>query len=121
MLSSKQWLLEEDIDPKEGTFVNLLKNPEGYTGYRGPHIWDAIFRENCFSDRFMNLCKEDKTFINLFAKLSKTISYIKYINDTIKCSHRVLFFKYLSLIMVSIICLILVNCCNSSKKIALEM
>ena len=66
-LSSKQWLLEKDIDSKEGTFVNLLKNPEGYTGYRGPHIWDAIFRENCFSDRFMNLCKEDKTFYRIFS------------------------------------------------------
>ena len=66
-LSTKQWLIEEDIDSDKGTFVNLLKNPEGYTGYRGPHIWDAIFRENCFSDKFNDLCKEDKTFYRIFS------------------------------------------------------
>ena len=66
-VSSKQWLIEEDVDSAEGTFVNLLKNPEGYTGYRGPHIWDAIFRENCFSDKFNDLCKEDKTFYRIFS------------------------------------------------------
>ena len=49
-INTKQWLLEEDIDSKEGSYVNLLKNPEGYTGYRGAHIWNAIFKENCLSD-----------------------------------------------------------------------
>jgi hypothetical protein len=34
-----------------GTFVNLLANPEGYTGYTGPgarRIWEAVYEENCF-------------------------------------------------------------------------
>ena len=43
-VDSKQWLLKEDIDPKDGSYINLLKNPEGYTGYRGAHIWKAIFK-----------------------------------------------------------------------------
>ena len=66
-VSTKEWLIEEDIDSKEGTYINLLKNPEGYTGYQGPHIWRAIFSENCFSDRFNLLCKEDKIFYRIFS------------------------------------------------------
>ena len=66
-INTKQWLLEEDIDSKEGSYVNLLKNPEGYTGYRGAHIWNAIFKENCLSDRFNFLCKEDRTFFRIFS------------------------------------------------------
>ena len=66
-VSTKEWLIEEDIDSKEGTYINLLKNPEGYTGYQGPHIWKAIFSENCFSDRFNLLCKEDKIFYRIFS------------------------------------------------------
>lgn len=64
--STKQWLVQEEVDSTSGTFINLLNNPEGYTGYRGQHIWDAIFRENCFSDQFNQLCKEDKVFYRIF-------------------------------------------------------
>ena len=34
----------------EMTYVNLLLNPERYTGYTGPsarRIWDAVYSENC--------------------------------------------------------------------------
>jgi ERO1-like protein beta len=31
-------------------YVNLLDNPEGYTGYNGPKIWNAIYAENCFHE-----------------------------------------------------------------------
>ena len=33
-------------------YVNLLRNPEGYTGYAGPaaaRVWSTIYGENCFS------------------------------------------------------------------------
>ena len=66
-INTKQWLLEEDIDSSKGSYINLLKNPEGYTGYRGAHIWSAIFKENCFSDKFYLLCKEDRTFFRIFS------------------------------------------------------
>ena len=35
---------------EEMTYVNLLLNPERYTGYSGPsarRIWDAVYAENC--------------------------------------------------------------------------
>jgi ERO1-like protein alpha len=66
-INTKQWLLEEDVDSKDGTYINLLKNPEGYTGYRGAHIWNAIFKENCLSDNYNTLCKDDKFFFKLFS------------------------------------------------------
>ena len=34
-----------------GVYINLLANPEGYTGYGGPsahRVWAAIQHENCF-------------------------------------------------------------------------
>ena len=91
---SKQWLLKEDIDPKDGTYINLLKNPEGYTGYKGSHIWKAIFKENCFSEKYSSLCVEDKIFSNIFTgwlavtnfeigvNFRNRISKEKYVNIT---------------------------------------
>ena len=35
-------------------YVNLLLNPEGYTGYAGDDahkIWNSIYNENCFNDK----------------------------------------------------------------------
>src|SRR5437588_12432808 len=36
----------------EGVFVNLLENPERFTGYAGPSaslVWKSIYEENCFN------------------------------------------------------------------------
>ena len=65
-IDSKQWLLKEDIDPPDGSYINLLKNPEGYTGYRGSHIWNAIFKENCFTEVNSDICVEDSIFTKIF-------------------------------------------------------
>lgn len=39
-------------DSSEGSsYVDLLLNPERYTGYNGPSahkIWNSIYEENCF-------------------------------------------------------------------------
>lgn len=40
----------EDFSP-ESTWVDLIKNPERFTGYAGPganRVWKAIYEENCF-------------------------------------------------------------------------
>ena len=78
----KQWLLKEDIDPKNGSYINLLKNPEGYTGYRGAHIWKAIFKENCYSEIYSSLCVEDKIFSNIF------MGWLVNTNFQIGCNFR---------------------------------
>lgn len=42
---------EQEETSSESTWVDLLKNPERFTGYAGPganRVWRAIYEENCF-------------------------------------------------------------------------
>lgn len=42
---------EDEGATGKGDYVSLLDNPERFTGYSGPgarHVWNAIYRENCF-------------------------------------------------------------------------
>ncbi|GAA5993381.1 hypothetical protein JCM10908_002638 [Rhodotorula pacifica] len=44
-------VLEDELD-SEGVYVDLLENPERFTGYAGPssaRVWKAIYEENCFA------------------------------------------------------------------------
>ena len=41
---------DDEIDP-DLQFVDLLLNPERFTGYNGPsahRVWGSIYNENCF-------------------------------------------------------------------------
>ncbi len=43
---------EDESATGKGDYVSLVDNPERFTGYTGPgarQVWDAIYRENCFS------------------------------------------------------------------------
>ena len=43
---------EDETASSKGDYVSLLDNPERYTGYGGPSshmVWDAIYKENCFT------------------------------------------------------------------------
>lgn len=45
-------LPEDESAMAKGEYVSLVDNPERYTGYSGQSahmVWDAIYRENCFS------------------------------------------------------------------------
>lgn len=48
------WMPEEKSDKGvEYTYVNLLRNPERYTGYKGEHanrIWKTIYEQKCFAE-----------------------------------------------------------------------
>ena len=51
-------------------YVDLLLNPERYTGYKGPsprRIWRAIYEGNCFKWVFAQLCIF--SWVELFADL----------------------------------------------------
>jgi len=52
MLSVDDWTdMPENDDFSPGVFVNLLHNPERYTGYAGPNarrVWSSIMEDNCF-------------------------------------------------------------------------
>jgi len=69
--------------------INLIKNPERNTGYNGSHIWEAMYKENCFevgSDlprgRFGDtngMCYEERVLYRLLSgwHASTTISVCK--------------------------------------------
>ncbi|KAI9689677.1 MAG: endoplasmic oxidoreductin-1 [Bogoriella megaspora] len=43
---------EDESSSGKGDYVSLIENPERFTGYSGPsahQVWEAIYRENCFS------------------------------------------------------------------------
>ena len=40
---------EDESAAAKGDYVSLVDNPERFTGYAGSNVWDAIYRENCFS------------------------------------------------------------------------
>lgn len=72
--SSNDWLIESEIDNKNGIFVNLLKNPETWTNYQGQKLWEAIYRENCFSKSFDEMCVEEKLFYRIISGLHTNIN-----------------------------------------------
>ena len=40
-----------DVESPDAQYVDLLLNPERFTGYKGPaawQIWNSIYEENCF-------------------------------------------------------------------------
>ncbi|XP_059579394.1 ERO1-like protein alpha [Alligator mississippiensis] len=49
--SSDSFCEADDIQSPDAEYVDLLLNPERYTGYKGPdawQIWNSIYEENCF-------------------------------------------------------------------------
>jgi hypothetical protein len=71
---------------KRGVYVNLLDNPESFTGYAGEsarRVWKAIQEENCFSDdgysrtasnNANGQCLEKRVFYRLMSGLQASIS-----------------------------------------------
>ena len=68
---------QQNHNPR-GVFINLLQNPEGFTGYAGPsarRVWRAIQEENCFSSQGADdQCLEKRTFHRLMGGLQASIS-----------------------------------------------
>lgn len=59
------------------TYVNLLLNPEGNTGYKGEEaarVWRAIYNENCFKGKIEDMCLEQRVFYRLISGLHTSIT-----------------------------------------------
>ncbi|KAK3270302.1 endoplasmic oxidoreductin-1 [Cymbomonas tetramitiformis] len=75
------WTAENESNV-DAIYVNLLLNPERYTGYQGEHahrIWSAIYAENCFDDIDSAncdtcVCAERRVFFRLISGLHASIS-----------------------------------------------
>ncbi|KAF9434631.1 hypothetical protein BGZ76_007688 [Entomortierella beljakovae] len=51
-LKDQDFCQVDDEAVSEGVYVDLMENPERFTGYSGPSaakVWDAIYNENCFN------------------------------------------------------------------------
>ncbi|KAK2587298.1 hypothetical protein KPH14_003020 [Odynerus spinipes] len=71
-----------------GEYVDLLLNPERYTGYKGPsahRIWRSIYMENCFrpensphnfiqSSKINGMCLEKRVFYRVISGLHASIN-----------------------------------------------
>ncbi|ONI12113.1 hypothetical protein PRUPE_4G145200 [Prunus persica] len=71
------WTNDEETDNGEMTYVNLLLNPERYTGNAGPsprRIWDAVYSENCPKYSSQDICQEKKVLYKLISGLHSSIS-----------------------------------------------
>ncbi|KAI9193379.1 uncharacterized protein BJ171DRAFT_268953 [Polychytrium aggregatum] len=72
-------LVEDELSP-DGTYVDLRKNPERFTGYSGDsatRIWRSIYSENCFHTEahgLDNQCLEKRVFHRLVSGLHASIS-----------------------------------------------
>jgi hypothetical protein len=59
--------IEHHVSPtshNQGVYVNLLNNPERFTGYGGPSarkVWSSILEENCFG-ALDDICLEKRVF-----------------------------------------------------------
>ena len=73
------WTLQDDDSPTIA-YMDLLVNPEGYTGYTGPtawRIWESIYDENCFpiTGKDVNgMCAEQRVFYRLISGLQSSIN-----------------------------------------------
>ncbi|XP_056463339.1 ERO1-like protein alpha [Gadus chalcogrammus] len=48
---SERFCVIDDVESPDAQYVDLLLNPERFTGYKGPaawQIWNSIYEENCF-------------------------------------------------------------------------
>ena len=78
----------DDETSSEVKYVDLLLNPERFTGYKGPSahkIWNSIYRENCFkfgegygpytTSKILNaMCLEKRAFYRAISGLHSSIS-----------------------------------------------
>ncbi|KAF4788473.1 ERO1-like protein alpha [Turdus rufiventris] len=92
--SSDSFCEADDTHSPEAEYVDLLLNPERYTGYKGPDawkIWNSIYEENCFKPQnvkrplasgrghtfykwLKGVCVEKRAFYRLISGLHASIN-----------------------------------------------
>ena len=78
--NARVWI-EQETEDQGMSYINLLRNPERFTGYAGPsarRVWQSIY-ENCFELSPAELsagehCLEKRVFYRLIAGLQSSIS-----------------------------------------------
>lgn len=71
------WTHDDESKDEESSYVNLVLNPERYTGYKGDsarRIWQAIYQESCFQDGSNDTCRERRVFYRLISGFHTSIT-----------------------------------------------
>ncbi len=69
--------IEQRASTHPPAFINLLLNPEGYTGYEGKEawkIWEIIYGANCFRGDKQDFCFEQRVLYRLISGLQSAIA-----------------------------------------------
>jgi len=77
METDNPWTYDDETDNSEMTYVNLLLNPERYTGYMGPsarRIWDTIYKKHCLKDLPGDASTERRVLSKLISGMHSSIS-----------------------------------------------
>ncbi|SPQ93346.1 unnamed protein product (mitochondrion) [Plasmodiophora brassicae] len=79
--SFRHWTEKDDSwivqDTGNMTFIDLQRNPEGYTGYTGESarkVWAAMYGENCFQEDMSSMCYEKRVFYRLLSGMQACIA-----------------------------------------------
>uniref|UniRef100_A0A8C9RF80 ERO1-like protein alpha n=1 Tax=Scleropages formosus TaxID=113540 RepID=A0A8C9RF80_SCLFO len=84
----ERFCVADDEESPDSQHVDLLLNPERFTGYKGPEawkIWNSIYEENCFKPytvkrplnpmvSYTRLCVEKRAFYRLVSGLHTSIN-----------------------------------------------
>uniref|UniRef100_A0A3B4ZQU4 ERO1-like protein alpha n=1 Tax=Stegastes partitus TaxID=144197 RepID=A0A3B4ZQU4_9TELE len=89
---AERFCVVDDEESPDSQYVDLLLNPERFTGYKGPEawqIWNSIYEENCFKPfsikrplipnsfvcvRLSGQCVEKRAFYRLISGLHSSIN-----------------------------------------------
>uniref|UniRef100_A0A0D6R8W1 Uncharacterized protein n=1 Tax=Araucaria cunninghamii TaxID=56994 RepID=A0A0D6R8W1_ARACU len=77
METDNPWTYDDERDNSEMTYVNLLLNPERYTGYTGPsaqRIWDTIYKKHCLKDLSGDASPDRRILYKLVSGLHSSVS-----------------------------------------------
>ncbi|XP_059026284.1 ERO1-like protein beta isoform X2 [Mustela lutreola] len=103
---SQDHFCELDVEQSPAAqYVDLLLNPERYTGYKGSsvwRVWNSIYDENCFKPRSVyyplnplassqgeddGLCLEKRVFYKIISGLHASINLHLCANYLLECNH----------------------------------
>ena len=71
------WLdICRNIPTNASEYVNLMLNPERWTGYNGSHVWNAIYHENCFAKMgdLEDMCYEERVLYRLLSGMHTSVN-----------------------------------------------
>ncbi|XP_056134955.1 ERO1-like protein alpha [Lampris incognitus] len=92
---AERFCVTDDEASPDSQYVDLLLNPERYTGYKGPEawkIWNSIYEENCFKPHIMKRPLNPVTFYS--GKGSEVKTFNSWLEG--QCVEKRTFFRLIS-------------------------